>query len=89
MEGGRSSRSRAGISPIYALLIVVGIVLIIAGLWLLFSGTAYGGIIVLGIGIMVIGIGGIGPMGAASIKILAPVGILLIVVGLLIEYLIN
>ncbi|HUV23913.1 MAG TPA: hypothetical protein VMW26_00620 [Methanomassiliicoccales archaeon] len=88
MDKGELVRSRTGFSPIYGVLIVIGIILLVAGLWLLFTGTAYAGIIVLGIGIVVIGIGGIGFMGAASVKILVPVGILLIAVGLLIEYII-
>lgn len=88
MDKGQLDRSRLGFSPVYAILIVIGIVLLVAGLWLLFTGTAYAGIIVLGIGIMIIGIGGIGPMGAASVKVLLPVGILLIIIGLLIEYII-
>lgn len=71
---------------IYAVVIIIGIVLLVAGVWQLFTAGSLAAVILMGIGLLVIGIGGSGPFGKSVLKVGALVGILLIIIGVLIEY---
>jgi len=68
------------------LVFLVPYIIILVGLLFAFSGSLGAGLVLMGFGILLLGAGGRGSLAFGSIRITGPVGLLLLVIGLIVIY---
>ena len=74
-------RDDSGIVEVIPL--IIGLLLLLGGILLLLQGSYGNGLIVTGIGFIILGVGGQGTFIGLSIRVSGPVGLILIVLGIL------
>lgn len=65
---------------------LIGLILLFAGLYYLTQMSWSVGLVITGLGLLILGIGGRGTLYYNGIKLIAPVGALLMVVGIILSF---